>query len=193
MGSTYGCSEAGLTAKKPFRDLLTEEGRLLKIFLQVSCWPSAASLAFKYYLFVVPKTKAKYSVQSKLQTRWPSLSPVFTVLFTCHYIYIGNTFKRSSGMGSMRAFSLLQLFWQQQLDTEADSTSLWEVLYKCGVKKQSLLKQFSHFNWLRNCMAHSTNGSGRGTFSVKLFQVFFGQLRVLHNDSNISISSCSMG
>lgn len=118
--------------------------------------------------------------------------PSFIITFTWLYIYIGSTFKKSHGMGSMRAFTLLQLFWQQQLDPEADSTSLWEVLYKRGVQKQSLPQLFSHFNWLENCTAHSTNGCRRGTFSVKLFQFFFSQLSVLHDDSNIPISSCSL-
>lgn len=33
MGSACVYSEAGLTSKRPFRNLLTEEGRLLKMFL----------------------------------------------------------------------------------------------------------------------------------------------------------------
>lgn len=94
MGSAYVCNEAGLTAKRPFRDLLTKEGRLLKIFLQVSCWPSAASLVFKRYLFVEPKTKAKYSVQSKLQSQWPSLSQFYCNIYLPLYLYWQHFWKK---------------------------------------------------------------------------------------------------
>lgn len=83
MGSACVCSEAGLAAKRPFRDLLTEEGKLLKIFLQVSCWPSAASLAFKCYLSVVPKTKAISFCAEPAAKLTSSSLPKFY-----HYIYL---------------------------------------------------------------------------------------------------------
>lgn len=110
MGSACVCSEGGLTAKRPFRDVLTEEGRLLKIFLQVSCWPSAASLAFKHYLFVVPKTNAKYSVQSKLQTWWPSLPPVLPLYLPAIIVTLAAPSKEAMEFGFHARLHLVAAF-----------------------------------------------------------------------------------
>lgn len=171
MGSAYVCSEAGLTAKRPFRDLLTEEVRLLKIFLQVSCWPSAASLVFKCYLFVVPKTKAKYPAQSKLQSQWPSLSQFYCYIYLPLYLHWQQLWKKLWN-GFHVCLHLVAAFLAgairprgRQHFTVGGAIQTWS--------KETVSAPTVQPFQLRNCMAHSTNGSGRGTFLVKLFQFFF--------------------
>lgn len=114
------------------------------------------------------------SGQSKSRASCQHEDSLFPVLSFC-LPPVGSTFKRSHGMGSIRAATLLQLYWWHQLDSGADGTSLHEVLYKYEAVTLSQLepKWFIHFSWLKNIeLIHQMGLRGRHTF-IKIITIIF--------------------